>query len=116
MKKEWFIKLDEVEQGPFTINELKRNPFITPETLVWKKGFKAWIPIGSVKELKEVFKDEKEPDEEKESEDESSEKYKKAGGWSHDQITLAAQSDPGNFIIWLIIILLILTWIFYRIN
>lgn len=110
MKREWFIKINEMEQGPFSVSQLKINPHITPETLVRKKGWSDWVPIGRVPELKEVFEDEEKPEEE------NVESHKKIDRWQDDQITLTAQRDPGNFIIWLIIILLLITWIFYNIN
>jgi hypothetical protein len=107
--REWYIKLNDLEEGPFSIEELKKDRRITPETMVRKKGFAQWQPIGEVKELKEIFQDESEPEPEPDEAEENS--LKKS---FDDQITLSAQSDPGNFILWVIIILLILIWLFQR--
>lgn len=41
--------------GPLSINDLKKNTDITPLTLVWKKGFKKWVPLGSIDELRKIF-------------------------------------------------------------
>jgi len=105
--RQWYIKLNDLEEGPFSIEELKKDLRITPETLVRKKGWTEWLPIGEVKELKEIFEDDTEP-EIGGSEENSPDKI------FDDQITLSAQSDPGNFILWVIIILLILIWLFQR--
>lgn len=57
MARVWFIKIDNVEKGPFNIEELKDRKDITPETLVRHEGEKRWKPIKDVEELKEIFKD-----------------------------------------------------------
>ena len=48
----YYIALNQKQQGPFTIEELKRMNLPT-QTLVWYKGLKNWIPISNVKELSE---------------------------------------------------------------
>jgi GYF domain 2 len=107
MKKEWFIKINNKEEGPFSSKELKRHPLVTPDTLVRKKNQSSWIPIRFVVELKEVFEDEPE------------------GTPLHepspiptpigpDQATLTLQQDPFQFILWLLVLLIILTYTAYR--
>lgn len=54
-KPVWFIMVDGKKQGPFSINDLKKNPHVSPLTLVWKKGFKKWVPMGSVDGLRKIF-------------------------------------------------------------
>ena len=48
----YYIAINQKQQGPFTIEELKRMNLPT-QTLVWYKGLKNWIPISNVKELSE---------------------------------------------------------------
>lgn len=57
MEKVWFIKVDDIEEGPFSFAELKRHPRLTPDTLVRKKGSSLWTLIRHVAELKKVFED-----------------------------------------------------------
>ena len=50
----YFIVINDVQQGPFTIDELRlRN--ITPETLVWAEGMPQWVAAWQVDELKPLF-------------------------------------------------------------
>lgn len=61
MNKEWFILVNGNQEGPYNLKELKRHPQVTPDTLVWKKGWKEWVAIRYVSELKDLFKDEPPP-------------------------------------------------------
>ncbi|QLH34784.1 MAG: DUF4339 domain-containing protein [Parachlamydiaceae bacterium] len=54
--KIWFIYLEGQKEGPFTLLELKRHPRMTPDTLVWKEGFKTWIPARKVPELQSLLR------------------------------------------------------------
>ena len=54
-KPVWFIMIGDKKIGPLSINDLKKNTDITPLTLVWKKGFEKWVPLGSVDELRKIF-------------------------------------------------------------
>ena len=58
MIKEWFVLLQGNRYGPFSIYELKEKVLISPDTLVWKKGFSKWVKAKEVDELKILFKDE----------------------------------------------------------
>lgn len=58
MIKEWFVLLQGNRYGPFSIYELKEKVLISPDTLVWKKGFSKWQKAKDVEELKILFKDE----------------------------------------------------------
>lgn len=51
----WFIIVNGKKQGPFTFDQLAEHPDLTPFTLVWKKGFSKWLPIGQVPELAKIF-------------------------------------------------------------
>ena len=58
MIKEWFIKTGEEEEGPYSIQDLREHPAVTPDTLVRKAGTATWLRMGDVEELEDVFKDE----------------------------------------------------------
>lgn len=59
MQKIWYIKLNGTREGPYSVLDLKRDKRITPDTLVWRKGFDKWQKIRYVPELQIVFADDK---------------------------------------------------------
>ncbi|MEI6531768.1 MAG: DUF4339 domain-containing protein [Chlamydiota bacterium] len=56
--KVWYILIENQEEGPYSLQDLKKDRRLTPFVLVRKSGSKRWYPIGRVKALKAVFKDE----------------------------------------------------------
>lgn len=110
MTKEWFILIDGRQEGPYSFEELKRNPFITPDTLAWKKGYAKWQPIRAIEELKELFKDESEavPTEER------LKPKKPFSKLETEQDILALQRDPFQFFFWILILLLVLIYVVYQ--
>ena len=53
----YFIIVNDQQQGPFTIDELKLRG-IAPDTLVWAEGMPQWTPASQVDELKTIFQNE----------------------------------------------------------
>ena len=53
--KQLYIHKDNLQQGPFTIEEIKEKN-ISRETLVWHEGAENWLPANQVEELKVLFK------------------------------------------------------------
>lgn len=109
MDKVWFIQIDNRQEGPYSFKELLKDERITPDTLVWKRGFVSWVAARYVLELKDLFKDKKESASEG---SEFTEKWKKK---LPENEVLAIQTSPPNLKIWILIVLLILAYIFYRI-
>ena len=103
--KEWFVKLDGRDVGPLSKEELRCNPKITPDTLIWKEGFTKWVPIRAVAELADLFQDEEKQPDQQESGD--GKKFESPLG----DATLALQRDPPHFIFWLLMILLLVIYI-----
>lgn len=106
MKKIWYISINNTQEGPYSVEELKRDHRITPDTLVWKEGFPRWIPVRDVPELRKIFKDEDKSDDEEEKE-------KKPSINLYDEMALAYQQDP-NSIFWLIVVILALIYSLYQ--
>ena len=52
-----FIIVNDQQQGPFTIDELKLRG-IAPDTLVWAEGMPQWTSASQVDELKTIFQNE----------------------------------------------------------
>lgn len=102
MIKEWFILIDGNKEGPFSYLDLKRDRRLTWETLVWKQGFKKWLPIKDVPELSDLFK----------FEDKSSNKEGTALlPCADDSIVLDARSQPPYFF-WLLVAVISLMYFF----
>lgn len=103
----WYIKVDDQKKGPYSIQELKFHPRMTPDTLVWKEGFKNWIPARKVAELKSLFEDSEEI-----AELQDPFKIRKA---SADNSTLALEGSNLPFLFYvLVILLIILVYLFYK--
>jgi hypothetical protein len=100
--KEWYIDLNGKSEGPYSVLDLRLNPFITPETLVWKEGFVKWVPMGSVPELKAVFKD---PEEPRKITPNSDKKVPQV----QDELVMDMSKEPPDFL-WLLIVALILVY------
>jgi len=50
----YFIKEEDYEAGPYTIDQLKLK-LLNKETQVWYAALKEWTAAGNVFELKELF-------------------------------------------------------------
>ena len=76
---------------------------MNPNTLVWKEGFKDWIPACYVPELKTLFEEKEEEEEESELKDRL-----KLKTTSADDSSLAIEGSNFPFLTYWLIILLIL--------
>lgn len=102
----WFINIDGRVEGPFTIDKLKKDMRLSPDTLVWRKGFKEWRMIRDVPELSDLF--------EEELEEETVDEVKKSKpSLTFDEIALNIQSEPPLFKFWLLVFLISLTYIYF---
>ncbi len=54
MNKQYFIIRNDVQQGPFTLEELSKQGIVS-ETLVWTEGMPQWAPAWQVEELKPLL-------------------------------------------------------------
>lgn len=107
----WFILIKGKCEGPYSAIQLKKDNRITPDTYVWREGFLNWQPMGSVPELKEIFKDKTKkappPDEDEEKKAADLKKFKLTG---QDELTLDLKRDLPPIIFWIIIGLIILSY------
>jgi hypothetical protein len=108
--KEWFIIIDNEKEGPYSLHDLKKDLRFTPDTLVWKRGFQEWIKARFVSEMLELFKDE--PEAKPLHEDKNKEIPSHLG--QQNQITLTLQQDPYQFILWILLLLLVMFYTFFR--
>lgn len=110
MTKEWYIQINKRKEGPYSLQQLRHDPRVTPDTLAWRKGFSQWVPIRYIAELSQVFEDAQEfqpPQETKPV-------FKKIP--SHDELTMDWRENNPQFIFWILIILLVIGYTLYHIN
>lgn len=103
---EWFIIVEQKQEGPFKIGDLKRDPRFTPDTLVWRKGFTEWTPARFVPELQDIFKD---------GNTSPNVQDRDRATLSPGQAILTLQQDPYPSFLWLLLFLLIVFYTLYQI-
>lgn len=110
--KEWYTKIDGKQQGPFSIEDLKLQSWLTPESLVRKEGEEDWTPIGEVKELKEVFEDPKpQPDDDTQVEDETIDLP------TDSELILDLEPTPPFFLfVWVLIVVLLTFYFMHQLS
>lgn len=121
MNKIWYLDINGVEEGPFSVKEIRRRSDVTLETLAWKEGMTQWLPIRRICELKVIFKeqDKEEKDQENQETKENRDKDQKDEMEDeltgvHDLMVLELKKDPDYFIYFLIIAILLLFYLFIR--
>ena len=105
--KIWYIQVEGQKEGPYSIQDLKIHPRMTPDTLVWKAGFKDWLPARKVPELKVLFEDE-EPD------TELKDRFKIKPVSPNDSILALEGSNFPYLFFWIIILLIVLAYVLYK--
>lgn len=106
MDKIWYINIEGRVEGPLSRFDLEEDDRLTPDTYVWKEGFKDWKKAREVPELQDLFIDESKTDEA-----EGSEKDKqKSDDISGEDMVLTIGSEPP-FIFWVFIAILVLTYL-----
>lgn len=116
MKKIWFIDVDGKLIGPFTVFQLRNFPGLTPDTLVWREGFRYSLPIRSIPELRDLFEDSEplNPDEEEGESEPTRVKFSK--GPTADEMALDLRAAPPSWIIPILLALLFILLAFYFMN
>lgn len=102
MKKEWYIRIEERTEGPYSLEELQDDPRITLTTLAWKEGMARWLPIYQIPELTKLFIKPKKR---------KIEEIEPAEG---DVTTLTLQLDPSYYILWALLFLILLLYVYYQ--
>lgn len=101
--KIWYIDIQGKAEGPFTVEELRRERRLTPDTYAWREGFDEWKPIRAIPELKDLFCDQRN-DEESSEEDLRPSRPKKLGS----DLVLEGGLEPPNLYWWVISTLILL--------
>jgi hypothetical protein len=112
MDKIWYIYIDGKKEGPYDIQDLRRHPKVTPDTLAWKQGFRQWVPLRSIFELIDLFKDE---DTIVQDEEEDEQKPLKTPKTKIENDTLALRYEPPASYFWIFVAILIIVYTVYLI-
>jgi hypothetical protein len=107
--KEWYIKIKGEQQGPYSPDELKIHPDVTPDTLVRKEGSDVWAPLSQVKELEDLFKDPGVTDQIDQLPEENIDSV------TPDGLVIDSRREPPNALLWLLIAIFLLLYVF-RLN
>lgn len=105
----WFIIVENLQEGPYSLFDLKSDRRFTPDTLVWTKGFKEWTPARFVPEMREIFKDESKP-----QPLHGPINHSKSDLGKDTLATLTMQQDPHPLLLWILILLTILSFMVYQ--
>lgn len=108
MEKIWYLLIDNKEEGPFSAKEVRANPKVTLETLVWKEGMSDWTPLKKIRELRRFF--EPEPP----IQDEEELKHSKKTLPAQNELVMEYGFDPGPIFLLILFLLLLIIYLFYR--
>lgn len=102
-------------EGPFTLEELRHDSRVTPDTLVWKEGFPRWIPIRKIPELKELFVD---PVSQEELSEEEEEKKKTdfLQNKGNDELAIDIDNEPPTLLFWIIVVAMLFAYMMYKLS
>lgn len=104
MNKIWFALFDGRQEGPYAVEDLKKDSRIHPDIFVWKEGFQTWKRIRDVPELACLFKEDRPPGEDDEEESEKQRQISAA----QQELALELGGPPGFF--WIILALFIIAY------
>jgi hypothetical protein len=107
MYKCWYYLVNGSTKGPFALEELRRQPYFTLDSLVWKEGFSDWRPAREVKEIRELF-EAPEPPEPQEDKAESVGLREGEG-----EVAVVEKKEPPFLILWLLILVLLLIYLLW---
>lgn len=107
----WFIWVEGKQEGLYSGYDLKHDPRVTPDTLVWTQGFETWKPIRFVPDLQKIFEDEPES---KPIHEALRPKSKPLPDGLQDREALTMEQDPFQQFLWLIILVFLTFYFFYR--
>jgi hypothetical protein len=108
--KIWFVDFAGKVEGPYSEIDLKKDDRIIPDTYVWREGWAEWKRAREVPELKVLFQDVRTEEEE----EEDAEKKAKAESAPQDELTIDYREDPPYLIWFLVIIILVLVYLFFK--
>lgn len=108
-RREWYILVGKQELGPYSIEELRGDLRLTPDTLTRRKGNEKWTPARFISELKDVFKDRgTQPPHDGVNQGEDLE-----AALEESQIVLRLEPDPYHYLLWILLLITLLYSSYY---
>lgn len=107
--KEWYLIINGKKNGPFSISDLKRDKSVTPDSLIWKEGFDQPIPIRLIPELKDLFKDDQNIDEDEEENNKSLANLTPKG-----EIVIDWHETPPSLFLWFLLLIIVIVYVLYQ--
>ena len=104
--EKWFLLVEDLEEGPFSFEQLAKHPDLNANSLVRLEGESHWSKAKDREELKELFK-KQEP---KSPQVEMDDTQIGTGG----EIVLSLNKDPSQFFLWLLLILIVIVTFFWN--
>lgn len=108
MDKVWYLLIDQKEEGPYSLKELRFDKRLTLETLVWKEGFPDWVPLKNIKELRKLV----ESPNGKNNNEKDGEIQK--GMNSQSELALESSFDPNPLFLLILLIILLISYLLYQ--
>lgn len=108
MEKIWFLYIDGEQEGPYTYLELSKDARLTPDTFAWKEGMEDWAPISEIDELKRLIGEDNKEIEERDVD------FEESVASPDEEIVLEMKNGRPFPWIWLLILLLILSYVLYE--
>lgn len=104
----WYIKIDGEKEGPYSYNQLKGHPFVTPFTLAQKKmAIKSkkspWRMMGQIAELKPLFQA---------TESREGQKARKKGQFA-DVLVNSVSAHSTSLLVWSLLALLAILFVMF---
>ncbi|MEI8365325.1 MAG: DUF4339 domain-containing protein [Parachlamydiaceae bacterium] len=120
MDKIWYIYVAGQQEGPYSVEDLKKDKRLTLETFVWREGFSGWKKIQDVPELKAVFKANETPHNPDETETETEKENERLrlakAALADEELALDMRGLPPPYIFWIILFVILLVYVVSLIN
>lgn len=106
----WYLRTAEGEEGPLTLEQLRRHPQLTPDAWVRRSDGTAWRRARDVPELRDLFADEAPLD------DQNRGRTIIGNATLSEEIALTLAPEPSPWLIWLLFVLVILVYTAYQLG
>lgn len=106
METQWYALLDSKrEEGPLSLDELKGDRRLTPETLLRREGSENWILASDVPELEAFFRG---------SSQHATEGVSPSPKGGEEMVLVLENGEPPTPLLWLALSLFVLVYVLFR--
>jgi len=108
MEKHWFLYLNDEQEGPYSLLELRKDDRLNPETFAWREGMSDWKRIVEIPELSDLFSPDGGIVEDMATDEDGPTPP------PNDELVLELGKHPFHFAVWLLIAGILIFYIFYE--